>query len=284
MVFRIARKVAKDRVISTVDPEARHGHKTQARGFDGYEGHIAVDPDSEIVTTTTVTPGNAADGSVATDLIDDLLDDGEAPSTGTTPMAPGTSSRVSRTLASTRSARPSDPPHRAGCSGRTASRSTWTTTPSPVPPACGSGSAGAPLLAERPFSATRAASARWATTARPQAMVASSVSAPTNRHSPARATASATRNGSLTTAPGGPRSIASWCTSCADVTVDDEQESVAASRSMPISGCSPPLRTWLGWPLSKCSRPSRPGRWPAVEIAPDARPADLTPPARELSR
>src|SRR5664279_6215085 len=27
-VFRIARRVARDRVISTVDPEARHGHKT----------------------------------------------------------------------------------------------------------------------------------------------------------------------------------------------------------------------------------------------------------------
>src|SRR5205814_1224798 len=34
-VLRIARRVAKDRVISTVDPEARHGHKTAARGFDG---------------------------------------------------------------------------------------------------------------------------------------------------------------------------------------------------------------------------------------------------------
>jgi hypothetical protein len=27
---------APDRVISTVDPEARHGHKTAAHGFDGY--------------------------------------------------------------------------------------------------------------------------------------------------------------------------------------------------------------------------------------------------------
>ena len=75
--FRIARKVAKDRVISTVDPDTRHGHKTQARGFDGYKGHVAVDPDSEIITDTTVTPGNAGDASVATDLIDDLLADDE---------------------------------------------------------------------------------------------------------------------------------------------------------------------------------------------------------------
>jgi len=78
-VFRIARRVAPDRVISVVDPQARHGHKTQARGFDGYKGHVAVDPDSEIITDTTVTPGNAGDASVAADLIDDLLadDDGE---------------------------------------------------------------------------------------------------------------------------------------------------------------------------------------------------------------
>jgi IS5 family transposase len=72
--FRIARKVARDRIISTVDPDARHGHKTQARGFDGYKGHIAVDPDSEIITDTTVTPGNAGDASVAQHLIGELLD------------------------------------------------------------------------------------------------------------------------------------------------------------------------------------------------------------------
>jgi IS5 family transposase len=75
--FRIARRVARDRVISTVDPDARHGHKTQARGFDGYKGHVAVDPDSEVITDTTVTAGNAGDASVAQDLIDDLVDDDE---------------------------------------------------------------------------------------------------------------------------------------------------------------------------------------------------------------
>lgn len=73
--FRIAHRVAADRVISTVDPDARHGHKTAARGFDGYKGHVAVDPDSEIITDTEVTPGNAGDASVAADLIDDLTDD-----------------------------------------------------------------------------------------------------------------------------------------------------------------------------------------------------------------
>ena len=74
-VFRIARRVAKDRVISTVDPQARHGHKTTARGFDGYKGHVAMDPDSEIITATTVTPGNTGDATPAPDLIADLFPD-----------------------------------------------------------------------------------------------------------------------------------------------------------------------------------------------------------------
>jgi hypothetical protein len=72
-VFRIAHRVAPDRVISTVDPEARHGHKTAARGFDGYKGHIAIDPDSEIITSTAVTAANASDGSVAKELLADVI-------------------------------------------------------------------------------------------------------------------------------------------------------------------------------------------------------------------
>ena len=70
-VFRIARRVARDRVISTVDTEARHGHKSRARTFDGYKAHLAVDPDDELITNVTVTPANAADR----DVVDDLLDE-----------------------------------------------------------------------------------------------------------------------------------------------------------------------------------------------------------------
>lgn len=72
-VFRIARRVAEDRVISTVDPEARHGHKTAARCFDGYKAHIAIDPDSEVITATAVTAGNAGDASAAEALLADVL-------------------------------------------------------------------------------------------------------------------------------------------------------------------------------------------------------------------
>jgi len=68
-VFRIARRVAKDRIISTVDPDARHGHKTSARGFDGYKGHVAVDPDSELIVSAHVTAGNVGDGQAVDALL-----------------------------------------------------------------------------------------------------------------------------------------------------------------------------------------------------------------------
>jgi Transposase DDE domain/Transposase domain (DUF772) len=71
--LRIARKVATDRVISTVDPQARHGHKTNHRGFDGYKGHIAIDPDGEVITATAVTAGNAGAAGPVADLIADLI-------------------------------------------------------------------------------------------------------------------------------------------------------------------------------------------------------------------
>jgi hypothetical protein len=78
-VFRIARKVARDRTISTVDPEARHGHKSRNRRFDGYKGHIVADPDSEIIEDVTVTPANTADHEPVEDLLAGHDDDPDKP-------------------------------------------------------------------------------------------------------------------------------------------------------------------------------------------------------------
>lgn len=80
-IFRIARGVAKDRMISTVDPEARHGHKSRARTFDGYKSHLGIDPDDELITGVAVTAANAADREV----IDELLGN---PATETAPAPP----------------------------------------------------------------------------------------------------------------------------------------------------------------------------------------------------
>jgi hypothetical protein len=68
-VFRIVRGVAKDRVISTVDVEARHGHKSKNRHFDGYKAHLSVDPDSELIDEVVVTPANAPDRAAAHALV-----------------------------------------------------------------------------------------------------------------------------------------------------------------------------------------------------------------------
>lgn len=68
-VFRIARRVAADRVLSTVDPQARHGHKSMARRFDGYKAHLGVDPADELITEVAVTAANVADREVVGQLL-----------------------------------------------------------------------------------------------------------------------------------------------------------------------------------------------------------------------
>ena len=83
-IFRIARRVAKDRVISTVDPDARHGHKTSAHGFDGFKGHVAVDPDSELIVKAAVTTGSVGDAAAADALLANDLPD---PATDPVPVA-----------------------------------------------------------------------------------------------------------------------------------------------------------------------------------------------------
>lgn len=69
--YVISKHVAKDRIISSVDTDARHGRKSSKSRFDGYKAHISVDPESEIITSAKVTPGNVHDSSVALDLIDE---------------------------------------------------------------------------------------------------------------------------------------------------------------------------------------------------------------------
>jgi transposase len=67
--WKIARKVAKDRVISTVDPQARHGHKSVAVRKDGFKAHLCLEPDSGIVTAAAITPANAPDGPTGVQLM-----------------------------------------------------------------------------------------------------------------------------------------------------------------------------------------------------------------------
>ena len=67
--WKIAQKVARDRVISTVDPETRHMHKSVSEYRDGYKAHIAIEPETGLVTATALTPANAPDGKIGVTLL-----------------------------------------------------------------------------------------------------------------------------------------------------------------------------------------------------------------------
>ena len=61
--WRIARKVAEDRVISVVDPEARHTRKSPEARRDGYRAHVAADPQTGIITDEKLTGAAGQDNS-----------------------------------------------------------------------------------------------------------------------------------------------------------------------------------------------------------------------------
>ena len=71
--WRIARKVAEDRVISVTDPDARHTRKSPEARRDGYRAHLAADPETGIITDEKLTraagPENS-DPAVAEEFLD----------------------------------------------------------------------------------------------------------------------------------------------------------------------------------------------------------------------
>ena len=67
--WRIARRVASDRVVSVVDPESRHAHKSAHSYRDGYKAHVCAEPDTGLVTAVDLTAGNTADADAASGLL-----------------------------------------------------------------------------------------------------------------------------------------------------------------------------------------------------------------------
>jgi hypothetical protein len=61
--WRIARKVAEDRVISTVDPDARHTRKSPENRRDGYRAHVAAEPQTGIITDEELTRAAGTENS-----------------------------------------------------------------------------------------------------------------------------------------------------------------------------------------------------------------------------
>jgi IS5 family transposase len=63
--WRIARKVTEDRVISTVDPQARHTRKSPENRRDGYRAHVVACPETGIITGGELTMAAGQENSDA---------------------------------------------------------------------------------------------------------------------------------------------------------------------------------------------------------------------------
>ena len=58
--WQIARRTAPDRVVSVVDPDARHIHKNRTRHQEGFKGHVSFEPETGLFTAVALTRGSGA--------------------------------------------------------------------------------------------------------------------------------------------------------------------------------------------------------------------------------
>ncbi|MFJ5118347.1 transposase [Kitasatospora sp. NPDC088548] len=63
--WRTARGTVHDRVVSTVDPEARHTHKNRTRYQDDFRAHGAFEPETGLLTEVELTAGTGAENHEA---------------------------------------------------------------------------------------------------------------------------------------------------------------------------------------------------------------------------
>lgn len=59
----VARRVARDRLVSITDPQARHGRKSRRRLFNGFKIHVLGDLVSGVIASVAVTAGNRHDSA-----------------------------------------------------------------------------------------------------------------------------------------------------------------------------------------------------------------------------
>jgi hypothetical protein len=73
--WRIARRTVPDRMVSTVDPESRHVHKTRTHRQEGFKAHLAIEPETGLITAAALTPGTGPEHHEATVALDLLADE-----------------------------------------------------------------------------------------------------------------------------------------------------------------------------------------------------------------
>ena len=67
--------MAKNRIVSTTDPEMRHGRKSASRRFDGHKLHVVEEESTEIILGVDVGAGNGADGEQAAPMAEEIARD-----------------------------------------------------------------------------------------------------------------------------------------------------------------------------------------------------------------
>jgi hypothetical protein len=74
---KIKKGVAKDRQISIVDPQMRHGRKSSSRTINGFKQHIAIEMDSKLILATSMRPANEPEFAATEYLKPDVIAWGE---------------------------------------------------------------------------------------------------------------------------------------------------------------------------------------------------------------
>ncbi len=65
----IRRGTSKDRIVSTTDPEMRHGRKSQSHSFEGYKASLVAETEHGVILATDVRPANVADREPVKELL-----------------------------------------------------------------------------------------------------------------------------------------------------------------------------------------------------------------------
>lgn len=66
---KIRQGTAKDRIVSTTDPDMRHGRKSSSKRFNGHKAQIVVDVEESLIIAVDAISGNAPDSTGALELI-----------------------------------------------------------------------------------------------------------------------------------------------------------------------------------------------------------------------
>jgi hypothetical protein len=109
---------SRDRIVSTTDPEMRHGHKSHSQGFEGYKAGAVAEVEHGVILATEIRAANSADGAGAKPLVEQAAESagsGIGAVFGDTAYGNMTTRRELRECADRVVAKAPPLPHRRGC-------------------------------------------------------------------------------------------------------------------------------------------------------------------------